>query len=167
MLSLTFKKQQGVGMIELLSSLLILSVGVLGISTLQAKSMQFNQGAIYESRAAILANDILDRIRANPTQVNRYRIQFNDPAPSSPDCDGASSNCSLTQLSDYDLAAWRDELDAVLPNGNGQIEQISSAGGVTVVIVTVQYTDDRAEQGTAYGQANGTIPKQTVVRSSI
>lgn len=159
--------QRGIGMIELLSSLLVLSVGILGISSLQSRSLQFNQGAIHESRAAILANDILDRMRANPTQIALYRISFSDTTPAAPNCYGTGADCSLAQLADYDLESWRDELRFALPKGNGQVEVVNSAGGRQVVVVTVQYIDDRAEKSTASGQSNGTSPKQVVVRTSI
>ena len=59
------KKEQGVGLIEVLVTLLILSTTLIALSALQTRSLQFNQGAYFRSQANALAYDMLDRIRVN------------------------------------------------------------------------------------------------------
>ncbi len=53
-------------MIELLVAVLVMAIGVLGISSMQMLSMQSNRGALHRAEAVHLAYDMLDRIRANP-----------------------------------------------------------------------------------------------------
>ena len=57
---------RGFSMIELLVAVLVMGIGVLGITGLQMVSLQNNRGALVRAEAVQLAYDILDRIRANP-----------------------------------------------------------------------------------------------------
>lgn len=61
------KQQQGLSLIEVMISIIILGVGLLGLVGLQTRSIIMNQSAYYRSVAADLASDLADRIRANRT----------------------------------------------------------------------------------------------------
>ncbi len=159
--------QKGVGLIEVLTSMLILSVGVLGMISVQSRSVQFNQGAMYESKASILAGDLIDRIRANASQASNYRIGLNESAPSASVCEGALADCDGRAMAAYDLASWREEIEASLPEGTSEVTEVPAAGGVSVFIVTIQYQDSRAENATAFGQAGNSEPKQLIFRTSL
>ncbi len=163
------KKQQGVGLIEVLTSMLVLSIGVLGMISVQSRSVQFNQGAMYESKAAVLANDIMDRIRANPDQASRYRITLGESASQGTDCFGAGANCTESNMADYDVASWRTEIAENLPSGLGEVIEMPGAGGTSIFIVTIQYQDSRAEDGSAFSVNSGdeTPPKQLSFRTTI
>ncbi|WP_255988205.1 type IV pilus modification protein PilV [Chitinolyticbacter albus] len=52
-------------MIEVLVSLVILAIGILGLASLQLYSMKNSQNAYWRSIASDLANDLADRIRTN------------------------------------------------------------------------------------------------------
>ncbi len=161
------QKQKGVGLIEVLTSMLVLSIGVLGMISVQSRSVQFNQGAMYESRAAVFAGDIIDRIRANSAQASNYRISLNESAPPSSSCEGVTADCDGRDMADYDLASWRQEIELSLPNGAGEVREIPGPGGVSIFIVTIQYQDNRAEDATAFGQIQNAGPKQLIFRTSL
>jgi len=57
--SATQKHQQGVALIEVMVSLLIFSLGVLGVVAMQGKAITYTVDAENRSRAAMLANDIV------------------------------------------------------------------------------------------------------------
>src|SRR3546814_3969485 len=59
------RRMEGFGLIEVLVSMLILGVGILGMIGLQLNALQFNQTAAFRSHATFLAYDIADRMRAN------------------------------------------------------------------------------------------------------
>lgn len=166
---INYRKQQGVGLIEVLISMLVLGIGVLGIISVQSRSVQFTQGAFYKSRASVLASDMMDRIRSNPTQASRYRIGLNDSIPSFTSCDGPSANCSVAQLADFDVASWRNEIATTIPDGLGQIEEIAGAGGASIFVITVQYQDGRLEDANADAQNSDTetAPKQITFRTRL
>ena len=64
------QRQRGFSMIELLISVVIMSIGVLGMVGLQMIAMQQNRSAMMQGEATLLANDIFDRMRAN----NRLKL---------------------------------------------------------------------------------------------
>ena len=62
----SYPSMQGFTLIEVLIAVLVLSIGLLGLASLQAASLKNNYGAYMRSQASILANDMADRIRSNP-----------------------------------------------------------------------------------------------------
>jgi len=117
-------------MLELLIAVLIVSVGLLGIASMQAIGLRNNHSAYMRSQATVLAYDIVDRMRANyaAAVAAQYDIAMGDDAPT---CSGAVPAC--------DLNSWLTRLRNVLPNGDGSVT-VSNTGATTVI---VQWTDDR------------------------
>ncbi|MEM1153015.1 MAG: type IV pilus modification protein PilV [Pseudomonadota bacterium] len=108
-------KQQGFTLIEALIAFVILSVGLLGIVSLQAMAKTSQHLAIQHTRAVTLADAIVERIRVNPGGIATYNIGLNNPidgtefsAEPSPDC--KASPCSATELANYDLWLWEQAL---------------------------------------------------------
>jgi type IV pilus assembly protein PilV len=60
------RHQQGLTLIEVLVSLLILAVGLLGAAALQLNALKYTDSALMSSQASFIAYDMMDRIRANP-----------------------------------------------------------------------------------------------------
>ncbi|MCF2948340.1 prepilin-type N-terminal cleavage/methylation domain-containing protein [Paraglaciecola aquimarina] len=59
------KRQQGIGMIEVLVTLFILSVGLLGVAYLQLVGSFTNSEALSRSQSVLVAQQITERLRAN------------------------------------------------------------------------------------------------------
>jgi type IV pilus assembly protein PilV len=106
--------QCGVGLIEVLVTLLILSTSLLALGAMQTRSLQFNQGAYFRSQANIFAYDILDRMRVNVVNIDAYDSDLLH-------VDEAEAPV-LAPLAAADLHAWRRNISAELPNGKGGIE---------------------------------------------
>jgi len=117
------RTMKGFGLIEVLVSMLLLGIGILGMLGLQLNAMKFNQTAAYRTQATFLAYDIADRMRANAPQAiaGSYNIGMTSAAPS-----GAS-------IADTDLRDWKNALATHLPAGNGSVAR-SSAGLYTVIV---------------------------------
>lgn len=101
-------------------SLLILALGLLGMTALQNEALRFNLAAFTESQAQFLIDDMLERIRANPAS-NLYSISF-DEAASSPPVDCASSSCRPEQLASWDIAQWRASVQGATLLSQGESE---------------------------------------------
>lgn len=125
------RKQNGFSLLEVLVTLLIVSLGLLGIAGIIANSLKVNQGAVARTQASLLANDIIDRMRANRAQAAAYALASCAAAPA-PD-----------SIAETDLNEWCGLVDAALPS--------SSATSVAVfadkVTVTVQWDDTHATGG--------------------
>jgi len=114
-------KQSGVGLIEVLVTVLVMATALLSLSALQVRSLQFNHSAYLRSQANILAYDIIDRIRINRKNVSQYNLTFNSDAPT-----GSALNA-------VDLREWRTTLETIMPEGLGQVE-CNGAGICTISI---------------------------------
>ena len=109
--------QQGVGLIEVLVTLLILSTSLITLTAMQNRSLQFNQMAYFRSQANILAYDILDRMRTNKGNAGSLAAYDVELAPFA---GGAAP--AVTDHVATDLYEWRREINAHIPGGQGAIE---------------------------------------------
>lgn len=118
--------QRGVGLIEVLVTLLILSTSLITLTAMQNRSLQFNQMAYFRSQANIMAYDIMDRIRLNKTNLSAYNIALA--------AFGAGGTPSNTNITATDLYEWRKDIDARLPNGQGSISCNNTTGVCDITI---------------------------------
>jgi len=164
-LLLSRQRQKGFSLVEVLVSVVIMSVGILGVAGLQVLSLQQNRSSLFRSEALMLGGDMLDRMRANPLQ-NYAGFDFLDPPPSASNC--VADSCTPAQMKDYDIAWWRcsiNNLDASnnpfeicgtlgvtgspLPGGQGEIADIGDetncsveAGESCVIVRWVEISSD-------------------------
>ena len=111
---------RGFTLIETLVSLVVLSVGLMGIAALYAQSMGAGRTAQYRTLAVTMAADIADRIRVNRTAGAGYAGL---PLDFGCDADGgvAPNDCTPGQIASHDLFRWQNALPQVLPNGGGNV----------------------------------------------
>lgn len=140
-LPLSRKLQRGVTLIEVLVTVIVLAIGLLGLAGLQMNSLRFTYSAYQNSQATIMTNDILDRMRANrmAAESGNYDIAIGT-MPGAVSCTGAGANCSITNMAAADLFEWKQSLNAVLPAGDGSIAQNGN-----LFIITIQWDDSRGE----------------------
>jgi len=115
-------RQDGTTLLEILVSLVVIALGLLGLASLQAVSLKSNNTAYYRSQATILAYDIADRMRANrAAAVNSasYNISFGTPASSSAGVAGS------------DVNEWKQTIARAFPLGEGQITVLT--GGIALI----------------------------------
>jgi type IV pilus assembly protein PilV len=127
----TFRNlQSGTTLIEILITVVLVSVGLLGLAGLQLTSVQNSNSAGERFEATTLARDILERMRANRQQAlnGLYNLDMDD-AP------------AAAGLVGDDLDAWMDALGA-LPNGDGSIAVVN--GVVTIEVEWTDASDDNA-----------------------
>lgn len=118
---------KGFTLLEVLATLLLLSVGMLGIATLYLESLRISRLALHRTQAVTLAADLADRIRANRDPPGAYAC--GDPCR--PDAGGDA-------VATADLASWIGNVATQLPGGAGAITFTGAASGVparyTVVV---------------------------------
>ncbi|AIS19514.1 pilus assembly protein PilV [Pseudomonas rhizosphaerae] len=120
--------QTGVSLIEVLVSLLIMGIGLLGAAALQLNALKFTDSSALTSQASFIAYDMMDRIRANPD--GNYVLANLDAAP--------TGNMSDTRA--QDLADFAANAKAI----GGVSAGSSIAVNNRVVTITVQWSDARA-----------------------
>ena len=137
------KTASGFTLIEVLIAVLVLSIGLLGLASLQAASLKNNYSAYMRSQAAILANDMADRIRANAGTATTAGSALNggynniDIGPGElgtimpTNC--IVGTCNSTQIRDFDIIAWGVLLNNALPGAAGSVVGVGPMFTVTVM----------------------------------
>lgn len=105
----------GFTMVEFLVSVVVLSIGLIGLAGLQLTSLRDNSRAYMRSQASVLASDLADRVRANPAaNYTSVTASENTACLSAP-------GCTATQMAQRDLYEWNKKLTVELENGAGLI----------------------------------------------
>jgi type IV pilus assembly protein PilV len=111
------KRQAGFTLIEVLVSVLILSIGLVGVAGLQAVSLQNNQSAFMRSQASALAYDLADRMRSNVLSV--YGSLYDPGTAAAVSGCRSPTGCTPQDLARNDLAEWNAAVASYLPMGQG------------------------------------------------
>jgi type IV pilus assembly protein PilV len=130
---IAFPKSSGMTLVEILIALLILSIGLLGLASLQTLSLKFNTSAYYRTQATQLAYDFADRMRANRQAAldGDYAIAaFEDPPPACVAFVGGGTQAQ------NDKEAWRNALACRIPQSTGRV--VPNGAEFTI---SVQWTD--------------------------
>ena len=131
--------QRGDTMIEVLVTIIILAVGVLGTAALQVTTLKNLSTSHSAGVAAIIAEDFSERMRANPTAALADGY-VHDRAPIS-DTDCAANLCSMADIAKYDTETWWDQLTTVLPAGSAEVTRDI---GTSTFVLTVRWDEDRS-----------------------
>lgn len=114
-------RERGLTLIEMMVALLVLSIALLGMASLQTLALQSYNRAHLTTQANNFAYDIADRMRANRREALQggYDIELGEEA--------RGHGVAAT-----DLAQWKRMLSEHLPQGDGSV---TVAGGRVVIVV--------------------------------
>ena len=145
------KNQMGAGLMEVLVSLLILAIGLLGVVSLQSKGLGSNQQAMFVTEAHFLAQDMADRMLAfgsadfngNSGAGDNYSgIDVSGAfTGAEPQC---SSACDAGAILQFDRNQWHKALDdSSLPRARGRVIKTGD-----IFAIQVMWDQDRTGEGT-------------------
>jgi type IV pilus assembly protein PilV len=144
----------GVGLIEVMVALFVLSVGLLGVAGLQTQGIRAGNTATFRNVAVFKANEIMELIRANSAGVVNYAVDFGAPGTDK-GCDdyngGTANECDSADMAAHDLRRWKDSLDAAFPK-DGDARILVGAAAPWTVTVTITWSE-RGEDMTYISQA--------------
>ncbi len=126
------KHGKGFSLIEVLVTLLLTTIGVLGMVAMQGRSIQYTQDSVQRNTAVALASDLIEIMRANPQELYAFAPpQFpmnSGMQPSSvfykkkgedfdsrADC--VASPTQLAETAKEQRDCWIDRVEAMLPGG--------------------------------------------------
>lgn len=134
--------QRGFSMLEVLISIVIILIGVLGVAGIQLLSMKNTDWARYQSQAAILGESIVDAIQINPmywsngnTNVAVNGAAITGAALNYSNCSGTA--CSPTQQAGFDISNWGQSLANTLPTGTGNV---TCSAAPVICTITINWT---------------------------
>jgi type IV pilus assembly protein PilV len=145
-----FKYSRGFSLMEILVTVIVLSIGLLGLAGLQLSSLKYNHSAYLRSQATFLANDIIDRMHANRNiaRNGNYDIALGASAATpGGSCNGSiTDTCTPAEMAILDISDWKTRLAATLPAGDGSISLTAGVNDQIMTTVTIQWDDSRGEQ---------------------
>lgn len=134
-----FANQSGATLIEVLITMLVVAVGLLGAAGMQLASTRYQQTSALRSQALLQAEFLVEKIRVNSvnlTAANLAVAQANpetaylaadeypaaDALPADPACGlAAQPACTAAQAAQRDLRDWKLSLARDLPGGRGSV----------------------------------------------
>ncbi|MYM64590.1 type IV pilus modification protein PilV [Pseudomaricurvus sp. HS19] len=170
-ISIPAKRQSGFSMLEVLIAILVLAIGLLGVSAMQLSSLKVNQGAYYRSQAVMVASEVLDRLRANRDAYLGGAYDGADTSgivPGAQACVTDAAGCTDAAQASQDIREWAayfndlagvgNSFRPLLPGGRVQVVRDVLTNNVTVTVSWGQ------ETWTGGVRQAGTAQYQLVVR---
>jgi type IV pilus assembly protein PilV len=162
------KKQRGATLIEALISLLIFSIGLLGIAGLVMSSLAQQKNAQGRTEGAVFAADIAEQMRANVPALEasgyisndggKLIVNYEDAKKASEKvterintCDtNATVPCTAIAMATNDYNNWLLSIKQTLPSGTGLIQRGTEPTARTITVVwdakASSQTDDKFKQ---------------------
>ncbi len=129
-------RMQGIGLIEVMISVLVLGIGLLGIAAMQSLALRGGQSSLESSQAVMQTTAIIEAMRANPAGAagyNRDALMCNVP--------------DAGNLAQNDLRAWLQSLKLTIGSPNDTTTCGQVTGCPLACVITVRWNDARAGGG--------------------
>ena len=152
-------KQRGFSLIEAIVAFLILSIGMLGIASLQMLSLKAGHTAEMRTMAVIKAEEMFERIRNNPVALdpaNSVSASYVATAGDQGDnyvCNDSTNTvelCTYDEIARDDIYNWKTDLRNSLPDNNNttaSIEVVPKTAGNPTATVTITINWQERNQG--------------------
>ena len=140
----------GFSLLEVLIALLILAVGLLGMASLMLHSMKSNQSSYQRTQASLLAYDMAERLRLNPTIAtagNSYVIASTASPGSAVTCPNGA--CTAAQSSAVDVYEWSKAINDQQLSGT-----VARNGNLYTINVSWDVSFTAADSGCGAGQCS-------------
>jgi len=120
------KGARGFSLLEVLVSLLLVSIGALGMAALQGNSVRYTQDALQRNEAMLLAQQLLEQMRSNPKgALSNNKFSSSSAYYKAPgdafetathsDCATRDRGAGGDDVAKADLACWLQSVQASLP----------------------------------------------------
>ncbi len=107
---------QGFLLLDLQVALVVLSIGLLGLSSLMISSFGQSADALNRTYAVLESKNLLQRIRAHQSglsEIGAYysNVSFQQPPQTTTQC--INRSCAASVLADFDLGQWQCSLNVI------------------------------------------------------
>lgn len=117
--------QQGFTLLEVLIAVLVFSFGLLGIAGMMTISVRNNHNGYLRSQANFMAENMVDRMRANPSAL--WGGSYAGLATTGTATCDLAVPCTFNELAAFDMQSWAASLAQLLPAGQGTINCVPNA----------------------------------------
>ncbi|WP_133406229.1 type IV pilus modification protein PilV [Parashewanella tropica] len=134
--------EKGLSLIEVLVSLVILVIGLIGVFNLHLISKQGSFESFQQTQASYLAHDIINRMKANSSQLPSYEGEYSSMPTSTPNnlCNDVSDPCTAVEMRMANLYQWQKAL-----TGQYEIDDKTPIGGLDEPTACITVKDEKVE----------------------
>jgi len=135
-------RQHGFSMLEVLISLVIIAVAMLGAAGLQLNVLRLNKGSQSRTQAIFLASDMAERMEANKVAAvaGNYAQVLTGVATVSPtDC--STTACNSATLAAWDISQWGQTISTLLPQASWSITPTPAVANPITYTIFIQWKD--------------------------
>ena len=133
------KQQGGGGLIEVLISLLVIAIGLIGLASLQTTSLQQVQATRFQQQANQMLADLSERIISNPDAAKQGFYDGDYLGSTTPDA-VASAGSTTASKAEYDRWLWYTKLQNTgLPSPRFKIATISGPNSGKFINITMTW----------------------------
>lgn len=125
------KPVRGASLLEVLVTIVIMAVGLLGLAKMQVSNLRNNQNSLYRTEATFLASEILDSMRV----LNNVA---HDKASHYAVANGNSPAQGPSPIALADVSDWKARIAQALPDGDGSI-----AVNGRIATIRIEWNDRR------------------------
>ncbi|BEU74816.1 hypothetical protein MAFF211271_43710 (plasmid) [Ralstonia syzygii subsp. indonesiensis] len=146
-----FRRQAGFSMIETLITLIVISVGLLGLAKIQAASISSTQNTRVRSLIALQTESLAAAMHANkgfwaaglaPSTFTVSATTVTDASGTlNASVSGCSSACTPSLLAAYDVQAWASAMNAKFPSYSATVNCSTSVSTPVTCNVTVSWSE--------------------------
>lgn len=168
-------RQQGFTLIEILVSVLVMAIGLLGIAGMQTFGMRQVLNSHMLSVASSQANDMIERMQANGEEMSKVKRSPRQAtaydaitgSETDPGCISAKT-CTSAQLAQYDAYVWASNNKKLLfDNGNSTVNSSVTNNGDGTFTISISWVEQALsdEEDTANnGAADNRVTKTYATR---
>lgn len=154
--------QRGSSMLEILVTLVIVAIALLGTAGLQLNAMRMNKGGQFRTQAIFLASDMAERMEANKAEaiLGTYAVAATGTVSvAATNC--AAAACTSAGLAAWDISQWGTNISNILPQPSWSITQ-TVAGNPSTYSIVINWTDRSNVKTVASG---GIVDTYTATRT--
>lgn len=141
----SIRRNRGFSLLEAMIGFFILSIGMLGIASLQGVSLKAGKTSVYSSVAMMKVDELFESMRANPSAAALAAYDLaGDGGGVEHNCTGTSIMCSPVFLAEDDVFLWKKNLKAGLPDAATTTVSVTAPvppSKLARVIITVSWQE--------------------------
>ncbi|QNH05715.1 type IV pilus modification protein PilV [Pseudomonas sp. B11D7D] len=145
--------QRGFSLIEVLVTLVLLTIGMLGLVAMQGRGIQFTADSVSRNNAVMLATEIMEKMRANPNARDDFLISQLE----------AQGECGTNPVAADDiteqLTCWSEKARTLMPGTAGDDTDAAAVRNAFYICRSVV-------PGTCAAGAGSTVEVQVAWRSN-
>lgn len=134
------RRSAGFTLVEVMVAATVLAIGLLGGGASLLAALRASHEAQLRTRAAALASDLLERVRANAGAASGYALGFDEDAAAAGAPCMVETPCSPEGWAAHDLHDWQRAVRASLPAARTAVSVEATVEGATRCTVTLHWS---------------------------